>query len=200
MSFIISVLLVFLIFVLVIGFVSIFFTVYGQQATKAPEPVITPTPVPTPTPTSPNPNLQYLPQKAYVQSYAPEVGIPSNSIPLQPVPTVIPQPVAATSQTIGGFDISDIFSTIVAAGSGLAAKMGWDRAKKVDDKVEEKVVPTVQSVAEHQVKQDIVSQKQSEQIYENMADKGVSIQDKPEIKLENLAKLKDEAVKTASKA
>src|ERR1044072_9923084 len=74
--------------------------VYGQTA----PPPLTPTAVPTPTPTAPNPNLQYLPQKAYVQAYAPENGIPSTSGQLQVVPTVVPQ----TPNPIGGFDLGSI--------------------------------------------------------------------------------------------
>jgi len=155
-----------------------------------------PAPVPptvtnTPTPTAPNPNLQYLPQKAYVQSFAPEVGVPQNAVPLQSVPPVI-APAYQQQSTSGGFDVGSILSMVVAAGSGLFAKMGFDKARKAQD--------TTQSLAETNVQQATIQQKTLEQVYENMPDKGVSINNKPEIKLTEVAKMKDEAVKTASKA
>ena len=103
------------------------FIVFGQTTDPDAEKIVTPTPVPTPTPTSPEPNIHYLPQKAYVQSYAPENGIPSNGQPLQ----VVPQTVPVQSQAVGGFDAGSIVSMIVAAGSGLFAKVGIDRAKNL---------------------------------------------------------------------
>jgi hypothetical protein len=170
---------------------ALILSVYGQEKEAKPEAVVTPTPVPTPTPTSPEPNLQYLPQKAYVQSYAPENGIPTNGAPLQ----VVPQTVPVQSNSIGGVNIDSalsVLSMIVSAGSGFAAKLGFDKAKKAQN--------TSQENAETNVKQAAIQQKTLEQVYENMPDKGASIQDKPEIKLEEVAKVKDEALKTASKA
>jgi hypothetical protein len=157
-----------------------------------PAPVV-PTVTNTPTPTASSPNFQYLPQKAYVQSYGPEVGVPANTAPLQAAPIVVAPPVQQpAAQAGGGFDIGTIISMAIAAGSGLFAKMGFDKAKKAQG--------TVQEVAENNVKQATVQQKTLEQVYEIMPDKGVSIKDKPEIKLENVAKVKDEALKVASKA
>lgn len=157
---------------------------FGQTA----PPAVTPTPVNTPTPTAPNPNLQYLPQKAYVQAYAPENGIPSNQQPLQVVPQVVPAPV----QQSAGFDIGSIMSMAIAAGSGLMAKMGFDKAKKVQG--------TVQDVAQVQVKQTDQTKVLAKQVYENMSDGGASITDKPEIQLKILEETKNQAVETATKA
>jgi len=149
-----------------------------------------PTPVPTPTPTLPSPNLQYLPQKSYVQTFAPEVGVPS-SVPLQAVPQVVP----VQAQQSGVFDtgsIMSILALITAGGSGFLSKLGLDKAKNAQQ--------TGQAVAENNVQQATVQQKTLEQVYENMPDKGASINNKPEIKLEAVAKVKEEALKVASKA
>jgi len=156
-----------------------------------PPAVTPPTPTAAPTPTQTAPNLQYLPQKSYVQTFAPENGVPS-SIPLQPVPQVVP---VQGQSAGGGFDMSTIMSVIsmiMAGGSGFLGKMGLDKAKNANN--------TVQAVAENNVKQATVQQKTLEQVYENMPDKGASIADKPEIRLDNVAAVKEEALKTASKA
>jgi len=160
-------------------------------ASGTPPAPVSPTVTNVPTPTAPNPNLQYLPQKAYVQSFAPEQGVPANSIPLQAVPPVV-APSPYQQQSNSGFDIGSIMSMIIAGGSGLLAKMGFDKAKTAQN--------TSQSNAETNVKQATIQQKTLEQVYENMGDKGASITNKPEIKLEEVAKVKDEALKTASKA
>jgi len=162
---------------------------FAQNST--PPPVTTPTPVLTPTPTTPNPNLQYLPQKSYVQTFAPENGIPS-SVPLQALPTVVPYQAPVQNNALGGIDLGSIIPIVIAAGSGLLAKMGLDKAKKAEG--------TSQLNAEMNVRQSTVQQKTLEQLYENMPDKGNSINDKPEIRLSEVAKVKDDAVKTASKA
>jgi hypothetical protein len=158
-----------------------------------PPAVTPPTPTAAPTPTQAAPNLQYLPQKSYVQTFAPENGVPS-SIPLQQVPQVIPVQ-APQQSTGGGFDMSTIMSVIsmiMAGGSGFLGKMGLDKAKNAQG--------TVQEVAQNNVKQAAVQQQTLQQVYENMPDKGASIIDKPEIKLENVTAVKEEALKTASKA
>jgi hypothetical protein len=165
---------------------------FGQNTTPPP---LTPTPVPTPTPTSPNPNFQYLPQKAGVTVYAPEVGIPQNAQPLQVVPQVIPQQIAPQQQsgTIGGMDIGDIFAMVVSAGSGLAAKLGWDKAKKAQQ--------TGQENSAMNVKQGIVQEETLKLAYENMgAEKANAITNKPEIRLTEVAKNNDKAVETATKS
>jgi len=160
-------------------------------ASGTPPAPVSPTVTNVPTPTAPSPNLQYLPQKAYVQSFAPEQGVPANSIPLQAVPPVV-APSPYQQQSNSGFDIGSIMSMVIAGGSGLLAKMGFDRAKTAQN--------TSQANAETNVKQATIQQKTLEQVYENMGDKGASITNKPEIKLEEVAKVKDEALKTASKA
>jgi len=156
-----------------------------------PPATVAPTVTNVPTPTAPTPNLQYLPQKSYVQTFAPEQGIPQNGVPLQAVPPVV-APSPYQQQSNSGFDIGSIMSMIIAGGSGLLAKMGFDKAKTAQN--------TSQSNAETNVKQATIQQKTLEQVYENMGDKGASITNKPEIKLEEVAKMKDEALKTASKA
>ena len=120
---------------------------------------VAPTVTNVPTPTAPTPNLQYLPQKAYVQSFAPEQGVPANSIPLQAVPPVV-APSYQQQQSNSGFDIGSIMSMIIAGGSGLLAKMGFDKAKTAQN--------TSQSNAETNVKQATIQQKTLEQVYENM--------------------------------
>jgi len=160
-------------------------------ASGTPPAPVSPTVTNVPTPTAPSPNLQYLPQKAYVQSFAPEQGVPANSIPLQAVPPVV-APSPYQQQSNSGFDIGSIMSMVIAGGSGLLAKMGFDRAKTAQN--------TSQANSETNVKQATIQQKTLEQVYENMGDKGASITNKPEIKLEEVAKVKDEALKTASKA
>jgi len=160
-------------------------------ASGTPPAPVSPTVTNVPTPTAPSPNLQYLPQKAYVQSFAPEQGVPANSIPLQAVPPVV-APSPYQQQSNSGFDIGSIMSMIIAGGSGLLAKMGFDKAKTAQN--------TSQANSETNVKQATIQQKTLEQVYENMGDKGASITNKPEIKLEEVAKVKDEALKTASKA
>jgi hypothetical protein len=164
------------------------------KAEPTPPSVTPPTPTIAPTPTQTAPNLQYLPQKSYVQTFAPENGVPS-SIPLQAVPQVMPVQSAPQQQSAGGFDMSTIMSVIsmvMAGGSGFLGKMGLDKAKTAN--------VGVQAVAQNNVKQATVQQKTLEQLYENMPDKGASITDKPEIKLENVTAVKEEALETAAKA
>jgi hypothetical protein len=160
-------------------------------STGTPPATVAPTVTNVPTPTAPTPNLQYLPQKSYVQTFAPEQGIPQNGVPLQAVPPVI-APSPYQQQSNNGFDIGSIMSMVIAGGSGLLAKMGFDRAKTAQG--------TTQALAQTNVQQATIQQKTLEQVYENMGDKGASITNKPEIKLEEVAKMKDEALKTASKA
>jgi len=165
--------------------------VYGQNAT--PPAVVTPTTTLAPTPTSPNPNLQYLPQKSYVQTFAPEVGIPS-SVPLQPVPQVIPvqQPVQSNGFLGGNGDIMGIIATLGAAGAYLKGHLANKKADKAED--------TSQSNAAMNVKQSSALEQALQQMFANMADGGQSINDKPDIRLTEIAKMKDQAVETATKA
>jgi len=101
-----------------------------KAAVQPPAP-IPPTVVNTPTPTAPNPNFQYLPQKAYVQAYGPEIGIPSSG-GLQPAPTVVVPAQQAAPAANGGFDVGSIMAIVTAAGAGLFAKMKGDQAKKAE--------------------------------------------------------------------
>jgi len=126
--------------IIAIGWLSLSFNIKfasGQEdnnvttpPVKPPAP-IPPTIVPTPTPTAPNPNFQYLPQKAYVQAYGPEIGIPSSG-GLQPAPTVVVPAQQAAPAANGGFDIGSIMAMVTAAGAGLFAKMKGDQAKKAE--------------------------------------------------------------------
>jgi hypothetical protein len=169
----------------------------NQAKTATPAaPAIAPTPVPEATPTSPAPNLQYLPQKAYVQSYAPEIGIPTPNTPLQAVPQVqTVQPVPVQQNTVGGFDIGSIMGYLAAIGSAGAYLKGHIVGKKADKNEEVTREQSQQIIKGTEVDQSIANQ-----VYQNMADGGASIHDKPEIKLENLAKDREEAIKTATKA
>jgi hypothetical protein len=157
---------------------------------------------PNPTPTQPNPNLQYLPQKAFVYSFAPESGVPP-ATPMQALPvtpTVTPsvpvqQPVAVQSggsiiDSLGGY--TGITAMLAAAGVYLKTR--------VLDKKTEKVAEVTREQSAQIVKGAQVDQKISEQVYENMTDKGESINDKPQIKLETLKDNVEEATKTATKA
>ena len=162
---------------------------YAQNATPS---AVTPTPVPTPTPTAPAPNFQYLPQKAYVQPFAPESGVPQNAIPLTAVPQTVlsAQPVQQT--TTGGFDINSILPYVVAGGSALLGKMGLDRAKKAEGIGKEALG------AEVRTKEQLHDFARVS--YEKMPDKGASITDAPSIKLETLDKEKAELADKAAKA
>jgi len=160
---------------------------FGQTA----PPPVSPTPVPTPTPTSPNPNLQYLPQKAYVQAYAPENGIPATSGQLQVVPQVVPAPQQSSGIGIPT-DIMGILAMVGAAGAYLKGHLANNKADKAQDIGKEN--------AAMNVKQGIIQEESLKLQYENMPDKGVNITDKPEIRLTEVAKMKDKAVDTATKS
>ena len=168
-------------------------TAYGQTVTPPtevnPPAVTTPTPVLTPTPTSPNPNLQYLPQKSYVQTFAPENGIPS-STPLQALPPV-QVPVQQQSSGIPT-DIMGVLAMAGAAGAYLKGHLANHKADKAQDIGKEN--------AAMNVKQGIIQEESLKLQYENMPDKGNSITDKPEIRLTEVAKMKDKAVDTATKS
>jgi len=113
-----------------IKFASGQFPPNNTKAAVQPPAPIPPTVVNTPTPTAPNPNFQYLPQKAYVQAYGPEIGLPSTGA-LQPAPTVL-VPAQQAPAANGGFDIGSIMAIVTAAGAGLFAKMKGDQAKKAE--------------------------------------------------------------------
>ena len=163
---------------------------YGQKA----PPAEVPTPSPTPIQIQPNPNFEYLPQKAYVQTYKPEIGIPVGQQGLTAVPQVQVQP-AVQSNTIAGFDMTEIFGiigTLVGAGAYLKGHLVGKKTDKVEETTKEQSVQIVKGAD--------VDATIAKQVFENMTDKGLSINDKPEIKLENLNKNKEEATETAAKA
>ena len=181
-------------------------TAYGQTVTPPVSPstgvpttppavnppaVTTPTPVLTPTPTSPNPNLQYLPQKSYVQTFAPENGIPS-STPLQALPPV--QAPAPQQQSSGlPTDIMGILAMAGAAGAYLKGHFANNKANAAQDIGKEN--------AAMNVKQGIIQEESLKLQYENMGtEKANAITDKPEIRLTEVAKMKDKAVDTATKS
>lgn len=89
-----------------------------------------------------------------------------------------------------GIDLGEIISGLTGGGlAGLYAKFRGDKNQQVS-----------QQLAQTQVKIAEVQEGTLEQVYENMPQKGNEITNKPVIKQDNVAKIKDEAVKTASKA
>jgi len=130
----ITIAIILVMIIIAVGWLSLSFNIKfasGQENESAPVPApIPPTVVPTPTPTAPNPNFQYLPQKAYVQAYGPEIGLPTTG-GIQPAPTVV-VPAQQAAPAAGGFDIGSILAMVTAAGAGLFAKMKGDQAKKAE--------------------------------------------------------------------
>lgn len=158
---------------------------FGQE-TKAP-PAVTPTPVNTPTPTEPNPNLQYLPQKAYVQAYAPEVGLPTGQQPLQVVPQVVPAPaVQAGTLGIPGLDVMAISAAI---GTFIRSELKGHTITNV-----------IKKIAGTQVKQIEAQEEHLGLTMDQMPQKGDEITNKPNIKQDHIKEIKQEAIETAEKA
>ena len=159
---------------------------YGQTKSTAP-PAVVPTPSQTPIQIQPNPNFEYLPQKAYVQTYKPEIGIPVGQQPLTAVPQVQVQPVQSQASNVldqfGG--VAGIMAMAGAAGVYLKTRLLNKVVKENSAQI---------------VKGADVDATIAKQVFENMPDKGLSIQDKPEIRLDNLNKNKEEATETATKA
>jgi len=168
----------------------------GQTANTSvavtPPAPIPPTVVNTPTPTAPNPNFQYLPQKAYVQAYGPEIGLPSSG-GLQPAPTVVvPAQQQAVPAANGGFDIGSILAIVTAAGAGLFAKLNRDKVNKVQDTTKENSASLVDT--------KIVQQEIARYMFNLDKAKAEALNDAPAIKLEKLEQDKKEATDTATKA
>jgi len=161
----------------------------GQNVT-APAP-IPPTVVNTPTPTAPNPNFQYLPQKAYVQAYGPEIGIPSSG-GIQAAPTVVVPAQQQAAPANGGFDIGSIMAIVTAAGAGLFAKLNRDKVNKVQDTTKENSASLVDT--------KIVQQEIARYMFNLDKAKAEALNDAPAIKLEKLEQDKKEATDTATKA
>lgn len=172
---------------------SSLFQAHGQEAATVVPPTA-PTVTNQPTPTTPTPNWQFLPQKAYVQPFGPEVGIPPNALPLTSVPQVIPmQPQQVQQQTNSGFDVGSIISMVVAAGSGLAAKVGFDKAKKVQE--------TSQANSTAIVESKTVEQELARLMFEWNKDKADALNETaPAVKLETLKDNVKDATETAAKA
>jgi len=191
-----------IIFVLVlIGWLSFGFNIqvakgqFPPNNTKAvvqPPAPIPPTVVNTPTPTAPNPNFQYLPQKAYVQAYGPEIGLPSTGA-LQAAPTVIvPAQQAAPSTGIGGLDIMAILGILGAGGAYLKGHFANKKAEKVEGTAKENAVAIVDS--------KVVEQEIAKYMFNLDKAKAEALNDAPAIKLETLENKKEKATETASKA
>jgi len=183
---IILVILIIIIVLVAIGWLSLGFNIQfakGQNVsvpkTVVPPPV-SPTIVNTPTPTAPNPNFQYLPQKAYVQAYGPEIGIPTSGGQLQGVPVIQPAPVVQQQAPAAnnGFDIGSIMAMVVAAGSGLFAKMAGDKAKKTEAVSKETMGATLDN-------KELIREV-ARVMYQMNPDKANQITDAPSIKLETL--------------
>lgn len=167
------------------------FIVNGQETTtnnKAP-PITTPTPVITPTPTSPNPNLQYLPQKSYVQTFAPENGIPQPAIPLTALPqTLPPAPSAAPVQSnildqFGG--VAGILAMAGAAGVYVKTHLLGNKTKEV-------------MAAEVKTKEQVGQL--ARVTYDMNPEKAAQITDAPAIQLKKLDEDKAEFSEKATKA
>lgn len=115
-------------------------------------------------------NIQFLPQQAYIVPLPP-AGVPVNN-----------------NQFGNGGDSTGLLAAVTGiAGIGTAMY-----AKITGDK---KIKP----IAQTQVKLASVQQGTLEQVYDIMPQKGNEITNKPEIKLSNVEKIKDEALKNAAK-
>ena len=199
---IILVILIIIIVLVAIGWLSLGFNIQfakGQNVsvpkTVVPPPV-SPTIVNTPTPTAPNPNFQYLPQKAYVQAYGPEIGIPSSGGQLQGVPVVQPAPVvqqtASSDPLGGGLNMASILAIIAAGGAYLKGHLANKKAEKTEVVAKENSVAIVDS--------KVVEQEIAKYMFNLDKAKAEALDDQPAIKLETLENKKEKATETASKA
>ena len=196
-----------IVFILVvIGWLSFGFNIqvakgqFPPNNTKAaaPTPIpppVAPTIVNTPTPTAPNPNFQYLPQKAYVQAYGPEIGVPSSGGQLQGVPVIQPAPIVQQPAQPAGFDIGSIMGilgTLAAGGAYLKGHLADKKAEKVEVVAKENSAAIVDS--------KIVEQEVARYMFNLDKAKADSLNDAPAIKLETLENNKKTATETATKA
>lgn len=171
--------------------------IYAQQqtTTKAPPPV-TPVPSINPTPTSPEPNPQYLPQKAYVQLFAPENGIPTSSGTLPVISQVVPAaPVQQAGPSLGipGLDIAAILALF---GTGATYVKSHLIGKKTD-KVEE----TAKENSKHIVEGTTVDSELARLLFEWNKEKADALNGTaPAVKLEALEDNTKAATETATKA
>jgi len=198
---VVLVIVILVVILVAIGWLSLGFNIQfakGQNVsvpkTVVPPPV-SPTIVNTPTPTAPNPNFQYLPQKAYVQAYGPEIGIPSSGGILQGVPVVQPAPVVqqeAQPAQSAGFDIGSIMAIVTAAGAALFSKMTGDKAKKTEGVAKETMGATLDN-------KELIKEV-ARVMYQMNPEKANQITDAPSIKLETLKEDTDEFRDKVAKA
>ena len=177
--------------VVLIGIFIIVFMVFDKiafgQNISAP-PAVTPTPVQSPTPTTPVPNLQYLPQKSYIQTFVPESGVPT-ALPA----TSIPQYGQPQQSSALPTDLMSILSVLFGAGSIGYAKLIGNKTNKVEGLAKDGL--SVSSTQSDQIEQI------AKKLFETMgAEKANAINDAPAIKLENLNKTKQEITEKAAKS
>ena len=194
---VVLVIVILVVILVAIGWLSLGFNMQfakGQNATPPVPAPVSPTIVNTPTPTAPNPNFQYLPQKAYVQAYGPEIGIPSSGGILQGVPVVQPasvQPVQTPTQA-AGFDIGSIMAIVTAAGAALFSKMTGDKAKKTEGVAKETMGATLDN-------KELIKEV-ARVMYQMNPEKANQITDAPSIKLETLKEDTDDFRDKVAKA
>ena len=183
--------------ILIVGAASIYLTAAWAQEniTTTPTPHIKVSP-PSNVQTLPNPNFQYLPQKAFVQTFTPEVQPTTPTAVIGPVPitpqgaVVQQQPTAVVSQP--AIDYMSIISTIIAAGSGFMAKMAHDKSKKVQETARENSSAIVDS--------KVVQQELARLLFEWNKPQAEALNDSPSTKLESLKDEVKSATETATKA
>jgi len=146
--------------------------------------------------TTPNPNLQYLPQKAFIQAFSPEATPTTQSAILGPLPTnTFVQPQTVSTVPTGNIDVGTIMGiigTVVAAGSGLMAKMSGDKSKKNEGVIKENSTAIVDS--------KIVQQELARLMFEWNKTQADALTDSPVTKLENLKNEVKQATDTAIKS
>ena len=164
---------------------------HGQVAyaqTNNVTPALTPMPTTAPTPTTPAPQFQYLPQKSYVQTFAPEQGVPSPTGSTTNYQALPPPQQAQSSGGLGGFDISTIMSLASLGGAVYAGR----KAHVADSKAKDVMGSDVQN-------KDTMKEL-ARVMYEMNSEKANQINDAPAIKLETLSKNATEAATKAAKS
>lgn len=158
--------------------------------TPTPPAIVQPSPT-VATPTAPNPNFQYLPQKSYVQTFAPEVGIPSSTslTPIQPVQTV---PTTGGGGGIDGLNIMSVLGIVAAGGAYLKGHLANQKANNNQEVIKENSTAIVDS--------KVVQQEIARYMFNLDKAKADALNDAPAIKLEKLEEDKKVATDTAAKA
>ena len=185
--FVLAAAIVIVVYIVITGLLPVNGQTPPAPTNPTPPPAQLPTPVPTPTPTQPNPNLQYLPQKAYVQAFAPENGIPANSQPLQVVPQTVPAPVQQTGPSLGipGMDIAGVLA------------LGGVAVNYVKNHLLNK---TVRTNSTHIAEGTVVDKELARLMFTKDPVWAKTIDDSPATKLETLEDNTKKATETASKA